>query len=288
MANIGDIAELRVLRETSVGLFLDSEGDLGEVLLPRGEMSGAVEIGGTLEVFLYRDSEDRPVVTLKRPKVLPGNFGVLEIIAVSPIGAFLDWGLAKDLLLPFGEQKERAEVGRRCVVHVHIDPQSGRPVASRRLSRYFSAEPPRFGKGQEVDLLLYGKTDLGFKAIVDGRFDGLLFANEVFRPLRLGERTRGYVAQQRHDGKLDLTLQAPNRGNIDELAGRIEEELRVRGGHWEIGDFSSPAEIRAALGVSKKAFKQATGALFRRRRITIAEDGLHWNRGGAEGPGGRS
>ncbi len=274
MAQLGDWAALRVIREKPPGLFLDSEGDEGEVLLPRREMPDRWEVGGAIEVFLYTDSEDRPVATTRRPHVMPGEFGPLEAVASTRVGTFLDWGLPKDLLLPFGEQRDRCEVGRRYVVHVHVDPESERIVASRRLSRHFSREAPDYQPGDKVDLLIYGKTELGYKAIVDGRHGGLLFANETFRRLRHGERTEGYIKEVRSDGKIDLSLEAPGRRRIDELEARIEKELRQRGGFWELCD-SSPADlIHHELGVSKKAFKQATGALFRKRRIVIEDDGI--------------
>jgi predicted RNA-binding protein (virulence factor B family) len=275
MANIGDRTHLAILREGPPGLFLDSEGGLGDILLPRSEMPYQWEIGQELEVFIHTDSEDRPVATTREPKALPGEFAYLECVEVTRVGAFLDWGLAKDLLLPFREQKEPCEVGQSYVVHVHVDPESERIVASRRLNRYIEqAEEGIYSEGEEVDLLLYGKTDLGYKAIINEEHVGLLFANEVFRRLRAGERTRGYISKLRPDGKIDLSLYPPGRSHIDELQARIAKELEKRGGFWELCDSSPPEDIHKALGVSKKAFKQATGGLFRQRRITIGKDGI--------------
>jgi predicted RNA-binding protein (virulence factor B family) len=274
MANVGERASLVVLRETRVGLFLDAGGQLGEVLLPVREMPSSWEIGGRIEVFIYCDSEDRPVATTKRPKVMPGGFGYLEVVASTGVGAFLDWGLPKDLLLPFGEQKSRMEVGRSYVVRVDVDEASGRIIASQRLGRYLSEEKPRLVVGDEVELILYGKTDLGYKAIVNEQYSGLLFANEVFRRLHAGERTKGYVVQVRADGKIDLSLYPPGRARVEELEARIIQELHKRGGSWDLCDASPPERINAALGVSKKVFKRATGALFRKRMIAIEEDGI--------------
>ncbi len=274
MARIGERASLKILREQPFGLFLDAEDDLGEVLLPRREMPAKWRIGGEVEVFLYHDSEDRPVATMKWPKAMPGEFAYLEVLAITGVGAFLDWGLPKDLLLPFREQKERLEVGKSYVVHVHVDPESGRIVASRRLSRYLDQEPAGYAPGQEVGLMLYGKTGLGYKAIVEGRHSGVLFANEVFRRLRAGEKITGYVVKVRPDAKIDLSLYPPGRARVDDLEARIEEELRQRGGFWALCDSSPAEEIHKALGVSKKTFKQATGALFRKRRIVIGHDGI--------------
>lgn len=274
MASIGERAELTIVRGAAPGLFLDAGGELGEVLLPRGEMPRQWEIGGTVDVFLYHDSEDRPVATRKHPKAVPGEFAYLEVLASTGVGAFLDWGLSKDLLVPFREQRDRLEVGRSYVVHVYLDPQSGRVVASRRLSRFLSKDPPAYAEGEEVELLLYGKTDLGYKAIINGRHSGVLFANQVFRRLRAGERTKGYVTKVREDGKIDLSLYPSGRAGIDELEERIMAELTRRGGHWSLCDSSTPEEIKEALGVSKKAFKKATGALFRKRRIVIEQGGI--------------
>lgn len=273
MALIGERAKLTALREQPFGIFLDG-GDLGEILLPRREMPAKWQIGEEIDVFLYRDSEDRPVATLKEPLVKPGEFAYLEVIAITNVGAFLNWGLPKDLLVPFREQKDRLEIGRSYVVRCYVDEETGRIVASRRLPRYLDQAPAPYREGDAVDLLLYGKTALGYKAIVNGQHTGLLFANQVFRRLRAGERTKGYVVSVRDDGKLDLSLEPPGRERISELETRILEEIRSRGGWWALSDDAPAAEIHAALGVSKRAFKEASGALFRKRVIRIEPDGM--------------
>lgn len=275
MARIGERATLTILREQPFGLFLDAGDELGEVLLPRREMPREWRIGGEVNVFLYHDSEDRPVATLKHPKAMPGEFAYLEALDVTGVGAFLDWGLPKDLLLPFREQKEqRIEVGKSYVVRVTVDEASGRIIATRKLGRFLDQTPPDYAAGQEVELMLYGRTELGYKAIVNSRHTGVLFANEVFRRLKAGERTKGYVVQVRPDRKIDLSLYPPGRTRIDDLESRIEAELERRGGFWALCDSSPAEEIHRELGVSKKAFKQATGALFRKRRIVIEDDGI--------------
>lgn len=206
--------------------------------------------------------------------VMPGEFAYLECVSTTGFGAFLDWGLQKDLFIPLREQSNRLEVGKSYVVYVYVDQESDRIVASSRINRQLSKDYPRYLIGQEVDLILYGKTDLGYKAIIDGEHSGVLFENEVFRRLRAGEKTKGYIKQVRDDGKIDLSLDPPGRKRIETLEERIEAELDRRGGHWELCDKSSPEAIKSALGVSKKAFKQATGALFRKRKITISTDGI--------------
>lgn len=277
MANIGDRAALPILRETKSGLYLDSESELGEILLPGKQIPSSAKewkVGDTVEVFIYNDSEDRPIATSRMPKAMPGEFAYLECISTTGFGAFLDWGLPKDLFIPLREQGKRIEVGKSYVVYIYVDLESDRIVASSRLTRQLRKDQPHFHPGQEVDLILYAKTELGFKAIINGEYSGLLFANEVFRTLRAGEKTKGYITQVRPDGKIDLSLDPPGRQRIDTLEQRIEAELQRRGGHWELCDKSSPDDIKAALGVSKKAFKQAIGALFRQRKITINPDGI--------------
>ncbi|MCP5537431.1 MAG: GntR family transcriptional regulator [Akkermansiaceae bacterium] len=277
MANIGEQAQLTVLRDSPPGFFLDSEGELGEILLPRNETIGNCKPGDTVDVFIYCDSEDRPIATMRQPKVIPGNFAALECIAVTGVGSFMDWGLLKDLFVPFREQTSPLDVGKTYVVYVYVDPNSDRIVASRRINRYLSKEAPDYETGQQVDLMIYAKTDLGYKAIINGRHSGVLFANEVFKKPAPGEQLIGYIAKLRRDGKIDLSLQPPGlsgKEKADDLETRIIAELDRRDGYWELSDSSPPEDIYQALGVSKKAFKKATGALFRKRVITIGKDGI--------------
>lgn len=274
MANIGERASLTILREKPFGLFLDGGEELGEVLLPRREMPVKWNLGESVEVFLYHDSEDRPVATLKHPKAMPGEFARLRCVAVTDFGAFLDWGLPKDLLVPFREQKNRLEPGKSYIVHVHVDEESGRIIASTRISRHFDKTPHSFRPGQEVDLLLFAKTELGYKAIVDGTHSGLLYANEVFQEMQPGERLKGYIADIRADGKIDLSLHAPGRARVGDLEERILAELRARGGFWALGDHSPAEEIREELGVSKRTFKQAVGALLKKGLLGIEPNGM--------------
>jgi len=273
MATIGERASLKILREKSFGLYLDG-GALGEVLLPRREMPAQWDLGGMVDVFIYHDSEDRPVATLKQPKAMPGQFARLQVVELTPVGAFLDWGLPKDLLVPFREQKTRLEVGRFCLVYVRIDEVSGRIIATTRLARHLDLTPHTWCEGDAVDLILYGKSALGYKAIINGSHSGLLFANEVFQKMQPGECVKGYIAAVRPDGKIDLSLHPPGRARVSDLEGRILAELAARGGFWALGDSSSAAEIHAELGVSKRTFKQATGALLRKRQITLADNGM--------------
>lgn len=273
MANIGERASLQILHEKTFGLFLDG-GELGEILLPRREMPVRWNLGDLVDVFLYLDSEDRQVATLKAPKVMPGQFARLKCVAVTGVGAFLDWGLPKDLMVPFREQKVRMEIGKNYLVHVHLDEQTGRIIASTRIARHMDLTPPDFHLQQEVDLIIFGKTDLGYKAIINGTHSGLIFANEVFQDLQPGEALKGYITALRPDGKINLSLHAAGRAKVEGLEGQILAELNARGGFWALSDHSPADEINAELGVSKRTFKQATGALWKRGQITIESHGI--------------
>lgn len=273
MAKIGERASLKILREKSFGLYLDG-GELGEVLLPHREVPKGNVIGAELDVFVYTDSEDRPVATLAKPKAMPGEFARLKCVETTGVGAFLDWGLTKDLLVPFGEQKARMEPGKTYLVRVHLDEVSGRIIASTRLTRFIDKTPHHFKPGDEVDLVIFAKTELGYKAIVNNAHSGLLFAEGVYQELQPGEKTKGYIATVRPDGKIDLTLHAAGRAKVTGLEERVLAELEARGGFWAIGDHSSAAEIHEELGVSKRTFKQAIGGLFKKGRITIEDRGI--------------
>lgn len=273
MAKIGERVKLPVIREVGAGLILDG-GSLGEVLLPRNERVTNEE--EPPKVFLYHDSEGRPVATERTPRVMPGSFGVLKVVASNNTGAFLDWGLAKDLLLPYREQRHPPKVGSPVVVYVGVDPKSGRLVASQRISRHFDPEMPPYRPGDAVSLLIFGKTEMGYKAVVDGGFEGLLFANQVFEDLYYADQRQGYVTQVRSDRKIDLSLSAPGRAGVENVEERLTRELESRGGFWALSDKSSAEEIKNELGISKKAFKKAIGALYRKRLIAFEADGIRW------------
>ncbi len=273
MANIGERASLQILHEKTFGLFLDG-GEFGEILLPRREMPVKWALGEFVSVFIYLDSEDRQVATLKTPKVMPGHFARLKCVDVTGIGAFLDWGLPKDLLVPFREQKVRMELGKFYIVYVMIDEQTGRIIATSRTARHMDQVQHHFRVEQQVDLIIYGKTALGYKAIVDSTHSGLIFHNEVFQALQPGEMLKGYITAVRADGKIDISLHAPGRAKVDGLEAQILAELEARGGFWSLGDHSPAAEINDELGVSKRTFKQATGALWKKRKITIEPNGI--------------
>ncbi|MDJ0776524.1 MAG: S1-like domain-containing RNA-binding protein [Gammaproteobacteria bacterium] len=271
MAELGRFNRLPVVRRAKVGLFLDA-GALGEVLLPRRYVDPAWQVGDSIEVFLYHDSEDRVVATTETPKVQVGECAYLKVVTTGPVGAFLDWGLPKDLLAPFGEQQQKMQKGYSYTVFLYVDADTQRIVASSKLERHLHKMAPRFRPRQPVDLLIHGKSDLGFKAVVDGTHLGQLFASETFRPLHYGERLQGYVRRVRADGKIDLALQLPAHLERDRLTAAIVEHLRQNQGVSTLTDRSPPDDIYRAFGVSKANYKKALGQLYRQRTIRIEDN----------------
>ncbi|MGC3990323.1 MAG: S1-like domain-containing RNA-binding protein [Chthoniobacteraceae bacterium] len=277
MANIGERSALRVTQESPHGLYLDGE-ELGEILLPRRYVPAGTVPGDYLLVFVYRDSEDRLVATTEIPHAGVGEFACLKIVSVdAQLGAFLDWGLAKDLLLPLREQKHRLyreEAGQEVVVYIYLDAKSHRIVATTRLDPHLNHTPPPYEKGQAVELLVAEQSELGFKAIIENAHWGLLYRNEVPPTLAIGQKLTGYIKMVRPDGKIDLSLDASGYGRIRPLRDQILEALKTSGGSLPLGDHSTPEEIRSAFNTSKKAYKQALGALFRERLIQMEKDGI--------------
>ena len=273
MVQIGQFNRLPVLRHSDFGLFLDA-GDGQSILLPRRDIPTGqpCEPGDELEVFVYHDSEDRPVATTRKPKVQIGEFASLKVVDINPVGLFLDWGLPKDLLLPHSEEQRPLQVGDYCVVYVFLDDRSGRIAASARLDRYLDKTPARYQVGEQVDLLLTSSTEMGFKAIINHRHWGLLHRNELFRHVRNGLSLKGYISEMRADGKISLSLQPLGGQGRDELSERILARLRENGGQLPLSDKSSPSAITAAFGVSKNNFKKAIGGLYKQGQIVIHAD----------------
>lgn len=272
MSALGRVQNLVILRESDHGLYLVG-GALGEILLPTREVPPDLEPGDEVRVFVSRDSEDRLVATTRLPLCEVGDFAALKVLEVNPrLGAFLDWGLSKDLLLPFAEQSKPVQVGESVVVRVVVDAKSDRLIATSKLGRYLDKTPPRYRIGDPVGLLILGRTDLGWTAIIEGRHRGLIHASEVHRPLAIGERVDGFVRAIKEDYKVDLALEAVGFGRVTDLSQRILDALRQGGGRIPLGDESSPEAIREAFGASKKAFKAAVGGLYRKR---LVEPGPH-------------
>ena len=275
MAIIGKRNQLTVLKSAPPGFYLDG-GPLGELLLPGALIPPGAQVGDVLDVFLYRDSEDRLVTTTETPHAEVGEFAYLRVVSVAPrIGVFLDWGLSKDLLLPIRELKEGGvERGDWIIVYVMLDVKTDRIVASARINRHMSTTPPVYGEGQEVSLLITGETPLGYNAIVNNAHRGLLYHSDLSTPLGVGQKIDGFVSTVREDGKIDLRLDRAGYQRISSNTDKVLEVLTKAGGRLPFHDNSSPEEIRLAFGLSKKAFKQAIGSLFKDRRIVIAKHGI--------------
>ena len=276
MAEIGVFNNLRVIKEVDFGVYLDG-GEHEEILLPRRYVPENCKVDDNIRVFIYLDSEDRFIATTKTPYAIVGDFALLKVIAVESVGAFLDWGLLKDLLVPFGEQSPTMEIGKSYVVKVYVDKQSNRIAATTRLDRYLDNEPGNFHAGQEVELLICNQTDIGYKAIINGTHWGVLYSNEVFQPLKSGQKTKGYIKKVSGDDKIDLSLHKPGYERVDDITDTIINVLKEQGGFISVTDKSSPETIHNLFGVSKKTYKKAIGAIYRKRLITIESDGIRLN-----------
>lgn len=273
---IGRTCQLKVNRQVEFGFYLDGGEQYGEVLLPNGEIRPDIDvhIGEPLEVFLYLDTQERIVATTHMPLAQVGDFAYLEVAWVNNFGAFLHWGPLKDLFVPFREQKMKMMKGHSYIVHVHLDPETYRIMASAKVEHFLSQDFPPYRTGDQVDLLIWQKTDLGLKAIVDGRYGGLLYDTQMFRTLRTGDRVKGYISQVRPDGKLDLSLQCPGQRGVEDFSAQLLRHLQMNGGQTPLGDKSLAEEIYALFGVSKKVFKKAVGDLYRQRLIEISDTGI--------------
>lgn len=274
MADLGRYNSLKVLYSTPHGIYLDG-GPHGEILLPTRYIPKGTALDDLLEVFVYRDSEDRVIATTERPLAIVGEFASLEVVGVHrQMGVFLNWGLPKDLLLPYREQSEKLRAGEKVLVFVKLDERSDRIVATMKLSKHLSRQPAAYKRGQEVSLIIANRTPLGFNALVNKAHLGLLHESRVTTPLTPGQEIRGYVVAVHPGGKIDLSLDASGYQRVAPLTERIVEQLQKAGGRLDFDDDSPPEAIREAFGASKAAFKQALGALFRQRRIRFTRPGI--------------
>ncbi|MES2596958.1 MAG: S1-like domain-containing RNA-binding protein [Verrucomicrobiota bacterium] len=275
MADLGRYNRLKVLYSTPHGIYLDG-GPHGEILLPTRYVPRGTTLDQLLEVFVYRDSEDRVIATTERPLAVVGEFASLEVVGVhQQMGVFLNWGLPKDLLLPFRELSDyRPQPGDRVLVFVKLDERSDRIVATTKFTKYLSRQPVLYRKGQQVSLIIANRTPLGFNALVGGTHMGLLHESRATAPLQPGQEIPGYIAAVHPGGKIDLSLDASGYQRVAPLTDRIVEELKAAGGSLNFDDDSSPEGIRTTFGSSKAAFKQALGALFRARKIRFTRPGI--------------
>nr|WP_319527515.1 S1-like domain-containing RNA-binding protein [Pseudomonas laurentiana] len=273
MALVGRYNSLQVVKHTDFGLYLDGGAD-GEILLPNRYIpkDTPTEVEDWLNVFVYLDSEDKLIATTEKPKVQVGEFASLKVVEINSIGIFLDWGLPKDLLMPYSEEKHPLRAGDYCVVHVYLDKRTRRITATSRLDRYLDKVPATYKVGQQVDLLVAGETPMGFKAIIDNKHWGLIHKNEVFKFLRSGKQEKGYIKELRSDGKIALSLQPIGQQAVNSLHDLILDKLKAANGVLPVSDKSDPQLISDLFGVSKGNFKKAIGALYKDGLIVIHAD----------------
>ena len=265
---LGRFNILEIVKEVDFGLYLDG-GEYGEILLPLRYVPEEFEIGEMLNVFLYLDMDERMVATTLTPYVQVGGFAYLEVSWINEFGAFLDWGLMKDLFVPFREQKRDMEVGEKYIVYADLDEESYRIVGSAKIEKFLSKEFPPYAEGDEVDILIWQKSDLGFKAIINDQFSGLLYDNEIFQPIYTGMRLKAFIKQVREDGKIDLILQQGGHQTVLDFSNSLLSYIKDNGGQTSFHDRSDAEEIYSVFGVSKKVFKKAIGDLYKRRLITL-------------------
>lgn len=274
MAEIGKYNRLSVLHSLDFGYYLDG-GPEGEILLPSRLADKEYKPGDDVDVFVYFDSEDRIIATTEKPYATVGEFAYLKVVSVNTVGAFLDWGLTRDLLVPFREQREPMEEGKSYVVFLYIDLKSNRIAASSKLRQFLGKSPSGILEGDEVSLLISGQTEIGYRAVINNCQEGVLYKNEVFRTLHIGDKVAAYIKKIRDDGKIDLQLMKDGYQKIDSLTDMILEILRKKNGFISLTDKSPAEEIYALFGISKKTFKKVVGTLYRQREITLDDQGIH-------------
>ncbi|WP_306350913.1 S1 RNA-binding domain-containing protein [Flavobacterium sp. '19STA2R22 D10 B1'] len=275
MIEIGKYNTLTILRDTKVGLFLGNGNENEDILLPNKYVPREFEIGEELIVFVYLDHEERPVATTLEPYILLNEFALLRVNYVNQIGAFMDWGMEKDILVPFKEQARPMEKGKRYLVYLYMDEKTNRLVASSKTNQFLSNDELTVEKNEEVDLIVSHITEVGINVIINEKHKGLLYKDEVYDDLRTGDRIRGYIKNIRPDNKIDVSVQKLGYENIEPNAEKILDELRANRGFLRLNDNSHPEDIKTVLKMSKKTFKKAVGALFKQKLIEIKEDGIH-------------
>lgn len=273
MVEIGKYNRLKIVKSVDFGVYLDG-GNGTEILLPLRYVPKDAKPGDEVEVFIYHDNEGRLIATTAHPKATVGEFQFMEVRDVNSTGAFLDWGIMKDLLVPYKEQKVTMRKGKWYLVYVRLDHVTGRVMASARVEKFLNNVPPRYEYNQEVELLVADETELGYKVIINNSHWGLVYYNEVFQRLEKGERLKGYIKEIRDDDKIDVSLSPLGYRKVEGIAGRILETLKAGNGFLPVHDKSDPDEIYALFRCSKKAFKQAVGALYRQQLITLDKDGI--------------
>lgn len=276
---LGDYNTLEVVKQVDFGVFLDG-GIEGEVLLPAKSVPEGCKVGDKLEVFLYLDSEERLIATTERPYAKVGDFAYLEVAWTNRFGAFLKWGLLKDLFVPFKEQKTPMEIGKSYMVYVMVDRQSYRVMATAKVEHHLSKEPVPYATGDEVSVLVWAKTDLGYKVIIDNKYGGLVYDSDIFSRIQPGMRMQAYIKQVREDGKVDVTLQPSGIGYAEDFSDTLLRKIVEAGGRMPFGDKSPAEDVYREFGVSKKVFKKAAGMLYKSRKIRIDDFSIEIFNGG--------
>lgn len=266
---IGEYNDLRINRMVDFGAYLIDE-DTHEVLLPKRYLTPEMKLGDAIKVFVYNDSENRPVATTEVPRAVVGDFALMRVKAVNKVGAFLDWGLtAKDLLVPFSEQRVDMQTGRSYIVRVYLDEASQRIVASAKLAKFLNHSEPDYYHREKVEVLVVQRSDLGYRVIVNNAHWGQIYQNETYQDVNVGDRFTAFVKQVRDDGKVDVTLAKIEKMRVDDLSDRILQYLEAHGGEMTLTDKSSPDEINNVFQCSKKDFKKALGLLYKQQKITL-------------------
>ena len=273
MVQIGRINTLTVKKIRDYGVHLDG-GDSGDILLMKRYAPEKCRPGDELEVFVYADGPARLRATTQKPYATVGQFAKLRVAANTSAGAFLDWGLQKDLLVPKKEQHARMAEGKSYVVFVFLDEKTNRISASAKLDKFLDRQQPEYNEGEEVDLIIYAKTDLGYKAVVNNSHGGMVYKNEVFQELNVGQQLKGYIKKIRGDHKIDVSLQQPGFQKIDAVSRAILKTIKDHDGRIEVTDKSPPENIYSLFGVSKKTFKKAIGVLYKKRLVTLEANGI--------------
>lgn len=276
MTAIGQYNTLQVIKQREFGCFLDGH-EFGDILLPRRYVPEGTEIGDSVDVFVYLDSDDKLIATTEKPLAVVGQIASLRVKDVNKTGAFLDWGLVKDLLLPFGEQKKTVRKNDYAVVYIYVEDRTERIAATTKIDKYLNQTPHDYKSGDQVNLLITDHTDIGYVAIINGRHTGVIYDIDAYRPFKYGESTTGFIKNIRPDGKINLILQKPGYGKVEGIAGEILQRLQEEGGYMAVNDKTAPNLIAKLFGCSKKAFKMAIGSLYKQKIITIEEKGIRLN-----------
>ncbi|HYG39688.1 MAG TPA: S1-like domain-containing RNA-binding protein [Cytophagales bacterium] len=272
MIKVGEYNDLIVEKFVDFGLYLLADGD--SILLPKKYVPENIEVGDSIKVFIYTDSEDRLIATTLNPIAVVGDFAPLVVKDVNNYGAFMEWGLEKDLFVPFKEQSKRMQPGKKYVVKVLLDPRTNRVIGSTKLSFFFKKNEIELKTGEEVDLLIYDQTDLGYQAIINDKYSGMLYYNEVFKKVEVGSYLTGYVKNIRPDNKIDLTINKVGKDSVDDAREQVLEALKKNNNFLPLNDDSDPEQIKKQLQMSKKTFKKAIGGLYKEKLIEFDDNGI--------------